>query len=103
MLLLLVLECHTLTTTRRIRTATGVNNAVITDTDEHKQDNTPPTTSEGTTSKRKESQQQSMYIGISIGGAATIFIIIIAAVNKNGWVNMRRGAMINIEAMEMTN
>ena len=41
-----------------------------------------------------------MYIGISISGAATIFIIIIAAVIKNGWVNMRRGAMINIEAME---
>ena len=45
-----VLECHTLTTTRRIRTTAGVRNAVITVTDEHKQDNTPPTTSEGTTS-----------------------------------------------------
>ena len=46
--------------------------------------------------------RQSLYVEVSVGGAAIIFMIILAAVIKNGMVNIRRGAGTNIEEIEMT-
>ena len=86
----------------RSRITTGAGTTITNVTDDYRQENSPTTTSVGTTPTRKESRQELIYIGISAAGAVIIFIIILAAVVRNGWVNMRRGADINTQAMEMT-
>ena len=87
---------------RRTTITTGAGTTLTNVTDEYKQEDSLTTTSVGTTPTRKESQQELIYIGISVAGAAIIFIIILAAVVKNGWVNTRRGADINTQEMETT-